>query len=269
MPISGGGKIIREVLEGVESLPLNERFTQKDIIKLTGASISSVSSYIPMLQAYGFLDCDHRCPKNYWRVKEGLLTAYENKELQLQRGVKNGEVRDGAGRISRTSAGSVEPELEEIEFDPMQVFEVMEPDDFGSLVSQFIAKKMLALEPLQAEINSLRQELRIVESQHEAHTNMIEGSIRQLREDLKTERTTTMNLREELFREKQKHIVQQETPKVYLPRKELDEHNRNIQSGGSGTSGGGLGMNRVVMHGKPHTSHVPRAVVEYKRKKKD
>lgn len=244
----------KDVCEAVDTFEKDQQFNQDDIAGLSGASKSLVQSYFPHLVKIGDLQRFQGRPYKYSRLADmsekfaaGLYDGFFTKAR--------------AGRIAEMQ-GSVEDE--EIEVDPLEIFEQMEPDDFGKLVSLFVQRKRAALEPLVEQVKHFKQELELQESRSNVHSNTLEGTIRQLREELKTERATVMGLRDELFKERERHAhVDREAPIRTILIKD-----RPINKDSSATnqaSGMGGNFQRVKMHKRPHQNHPHKAVVEHRK----
>lgn len=240
---------LRELCQAVDSYDKDQQFTQQDIVELASVSRAMVTSYFPGL------------------VKMGDLQRYKSKPFKYSRTIDmtaKFEAGEYHGFFTAIRAGRLpeapDPIDEEFEVDPLEVFEQMEPDDFGHLVSMFVSKKRAALEPLVAQVASLKQELELQESRALVHSNTLEGTIRQLREELKTERATIMGLRDDLFKERERHAHTDhaQVRTVYIKEKPSGDR-------AQGGSLGGGGFSRVKMHKKPHTGHPSKVVVEHRK----
>lgn len=246
-------------------------FTNNDLRKL-GLSQTGIN-IVPLLMTKGYLiivSPQGTVPYSYQRTPppegetlkpmeefyregafEGIFTAYNNKS-------RNGS-RPRTPVANTAPPPPEEPKERYFEIDLFEVMEQLDDEEMSKLISGFIKLKLGQIKPLHDRIIYLEEQLRGGAAERTAFIDTHNAKLVALQNELRTAKETIMDLNNKIFFAEEAKVRPEQSIRTLI----LDRPNVPQRDSG-GSNGRPAGH---VVHGKPHTEHVPRAVVEYKNKK--
>lgn len=242
---------------------LESKFTQEkvaDLMKVDRTKLAGILARLVRFNVLSEMPEEGKRPR-YYKTLENLEEAHKNGKLTGLFGPK-GDSQSPRKFRDRVETPQ-EPEEETIEVDPIDILSNMDPDDFGQLLSVYVARKMAEVDPLRQEITSLKDQVRYITSQRGQTETELSGKILELRTELAGMRERHLELQTELSREKGLRIQPEAPIKTVLVTKGSNNPQRQ-----QGISGGiGASKTTVVIHKKPNTSHPSSTVVQYAQRR--
>ena len=226
-----------------ESKP--QGFSVYEIMELSGTSRSYHNTLMPVLNKRNLVE---RIP----RTKPYLYIVPIDRQLTeiCDAGELNGIFSERKYKIE--SKPKSEPVDETIEIDPLEILEQLSSDDFGSLVSTYVARKNQELEPLKQQCTDLQTRLSLATSSNDNEVTKLRHEIDSLRRDLKDEREKMIHLRNELANANN-NLVKKEAPMrvVVVDRNKQANREHSVNSNHRAP---------IIVHRKPLTNHAPSTI---------
>ncbi|HEY7535332.1 MAG TPA: hypothetical protein VH878_05245 [Thermodesulfobacteriota bacterium] len=252
----------RQVLAAMEEL--EAPFDWKAVAEKSGASASMVQGLVAGMAKLGYLEATRRGagPIFYTPIEEkrGFVQKYDEGEFDGFWAATAGRKQKRQSEITSTEPSD---DLEEIEINPLEVFEEMGEEDFVKLISVFLRQKNQAIEPLQQEVERLTTEVRFLNGEKVNLNQRHATEVTSLRDELRVERERNMELRTEMAKVKGEMITLKEQVKVILVR---DRRSAPAQKDSGGTGVPGAAFNSIRMHRKPATKHAPAIIITRRKR---
>lgn len=240
---------------------LDEPFTREDLESLSLGSRSAFTSLLPALCVRNLLTVMQGKPYRYQRIKVG-----ENGESHfksLTEAFDNGELGGIWSRKHEEEVPTV-PVEELLEIEPHEIFDQMDPDDFGRVIGEYLRCKNAEINPLKERIVTLSEEIAASVRDKNALENTLEHKIRGLQEELKKEREVIVELRNEMMVAKERKVYGDTTKIVYARKPDSNPHKES-----GGTSVTGVNLHSVRVHRRPlPPQHPSRPVIEHVSRKR-
>ena len=256
---------LEEVLRSIDQFSIDQEFTTDDLIEVTGVSKSVMATCLPKLVGQRLVTRIEGTKPYRYKRGDGvlLMDMFRAGEFEGFWSDRGRWTRGQTGRRLKGGGSVPDPEeiVEELEIDPLEVFEQMGPDDFSRLVSVYLKTKQGEIGPLKDQVAHLETEVRFLNGKVVQEAQRHSSEINGLREELRAERERVINLQTELNKEKGLRVAGEDRVKTILI-----ERRGGVQKDSGGQGVPGAAFNSIKVHRKPLMHHPPASVIHRKRR---